>query len=110
MIEKFVVDPQKDQDQTILELAQRLNEMVDVVNSPALRAGRPVLPTPGPAQHIAFIEMTTQRLLTGPYKLLDETEPNDLTKTIGEALTTLQGAVKAYKESLVGETKATLEV
>lgn len=106
MIDKIAIDPEVEV--TPNALAAKLNEVIDVLGNqtgPRLRA-------PGPAQHIDYLEMMVERLKTGPYKALSESEPNALTEAIGEALTKIQEAVQAYKKSLVGATKtgATLEV
>jgi len=98
MVTQYVVDPQKDQNQTILELAQKLNEVIAVLSQPAMRAGRP----PGPAQYIEYLSSMAKRLETGPLKQLSEAEPNELTVAIGDALSKFQAAVEAYKKSLVG--------
>lgn len=100
MVDRYVVDPEKDQDQTIIELAQKLNEVIEVISSQqvSLASRRP--PVPGPAQHVEYLEMMAKRLETGPYAAL---EPNELTKAIGEALTKLQAAVEVYKASLAKE-------
>jgi len=82
-------------------LTSKLNEVIEVVNRRHvdLTSRRP--PTPGPAQHVQYLETMSERLATGPYKSLSETEPNELTKAIGEALTKFQEAVKEYKASLI---------
>lgn len=100
MIEKFVVDPKKADQQTMVELAQKLNEVLDVVNHPMLRAGRPVPPAPSSLQHVEFMASMAQRIRSGPLMFVRQSEPNELTKAIEEALGTFQAAVVAYKESL----------
>lgn len=113
MIEKIVVDPTKPTPVPEV-LAQKLNEVIEAFNNQVrLSASRPSPRQPGPAQHIEIISMMAQRLLTGPYKLLSESEPsNDLVGAVGEVLNTLQETVKAYRESIVSATgpEATLEV
>jgi len=112
MIERYVTDEQKDLRQEVVGLAEKLNEVIDVL-SRQVKLVAPRQQIPGPAQHVGYLEMMTQRLATGPLAtLLKEDESNDLAKAMKETLTKFQGAVQAYKASLVGTggTKATLEV
>ena len=101
MVDKIVVDPQKSDQKTMVELAQKLNEVIEAIssNQVSLASRRP--PQPGPAQHIEYLEMMGMRLASGPYKTLSAVDTSDEVKAIGEALTKFQEAVQVYKEKLV---------
>lgn len=109
MVEKIVVDPQKSDQKTMVELSQKLNEVIELLNAKQVNLAARRSLVPGPAQHVEYLEMMAKRLETGPLKTLSAAEPhNDLTRAIGEALTKFQEAVQAYKETL-GESKPTPE-
>jgi len=105
MVEKIVVDSKKSDQETMLALGAKLNEVIELISTRqvALASRRPLVP--GPTQHVEYLEVMTKRLESGPYKSLSQSEPNELTKAIGDALTALQEAIQTYKKSLVGATE-----
>jgi len=112
MIDKYVVDPQKDLREEVIGLAQKLNELIEVVSSQAnLVLRRPIHlaskqpdKEPGPAQYVEYMVEMVQQLQAGPYKLLvSKTAPaSDLLKTVGETLKAFQDAVLTFQKSLAG--------
>lgn len=87
-------------DATAIVLVQKLNEVIDILNSPVRDVPHRRVPTN--ADHAQAMDMILQRFATGPYAAISQSEPNELAATIGVALENLQAAVKKYKESLAG--------
>lgn len=87
------------------ELAKKLNEVIELVNSPIVPLSS--RPQPGNTEmHITYIAKMVERLETGPYRFLAQLEPtSDLVKAVGEALARLRGAAQSYKESLGAESE-----
>ncbi len=98
MIEKHVVDPQKADNQNIVELANKLNELIDVVSHRGPRPTGP--PQPSTLQYVEYLEKMCQRIRSGPLMLIRQEDPNALTKAIEDTLGAFQDAVIAFKESL----------
>lgn len=101
MVEKLVIDEQKDDKQTLRELVAKVNELVDAVGSVCkspleLRTRR----VPDKTAHVRFMETMCQRLQSGSMMYLYQVEPNELTKEIRTALTALQTTIQEYKKSL----------
>jgi len=98
MVEKLVLDPQKEDKQNIVELTNKLNEVIESVG----RRPRPAVSPPQPSklQYVEYLEKMGQRIRSGPLMFIRQEDPNELTQAIEDALGVLQDAVVAYKESL----------
>jgi len=98
MVDKLVVDPQKSDGQNIIELTNKLNEVIESVG----RRPRPAIvpPQPSKLQYVEYLEKMGQRIRSGPLMFIYQEDPNALTKAIDDTLTTFQNAVATYKASI----------
>lgn len=97
MIDKFVVDEQKEDKETIKELVTKINELVAAANSPSNVA--PPRREIKPVEYAAHLMSFGQRVRSGPLQMLVQMDPCPLVTAIDEALATFQVAVVAYKQS-----------
>jgi len=99
MVEKLVLDPQKEDKQNIVELTNKLNEVIESVG----RRPRPAVSPPQPSklQYVEYIEKMCQRIRSVPLAFVRQADPDDLTKAIEDALDAFEVAVMVYKESLL---------
>lgn len=101
MIDRYEVDDQKEDKQTIKELAAKVNEVIDILASRVSLVTRPPGRVVAPLQLIEYMLAMTTRTISGPFAtLVREVKGDDLVTAVGSTLTQLQNALQAYKDSL----------
>lgn len=95
MVDKYVVDDQKDDKQTIRELAAKINELVEVVvNPPVAPRARPA---PTALDHLRFIETMLQRVQSGPCTFILQSAPSAEATAVQQSITASQESVRLLK-------------
>lgn len=99
MVDKYQISTGKTDKQTLVELVEKVNEIVEVVSA---RAGHPQRQLPGPLEHIQFIETMLQRVQSGPVTFLVQTgQSSDATLSLQQAIVASQKALQLLKTELV---------
>lgn len=102
MVDKFVIDDQKDDKQTLKELASKVNELVEALTkSQAAQVNLASRRQPKPADHLNFVEAMLKRLITGPVVNLTKADQSEAALGIQTAIAASLKAVIAYKAQLV---------
>lgn len=99
MVEKYEPDPQRDLREEVVGVAQKLNELIDVISHSPV-GGLPQRREPNKLQYVEYMTTVSKRIRSGPLMFIRQDDPNELTKAIEDTLTAFQAAVAAYKESL----------
>jgi len=97
MIEKYKPDVNNTDGQTLSELVDKFNELVDA-RVPDVARPRPR--TTSVPQYADQMTVLTQRMVDIPYQQLVKVKPGPLTDAVGNALTQLLAALTAFKASL----------